>query len=135
MYVPVITEIAIFKGAHVLAAKWALVHNSPAYSAAKAGAKVAKVVPAGVNPAHLSVLSHAATAGLSQATMPAAASQATVPAALSQGTAGAAAAPPGSASALHEAAKLVVPVAAWAAWQLLRKLEASAAAQSVPSAG
>ena len=114
---PIAIHWAVVHG-HALAVKWGLVHN-PAMTAAQTGAKVAKVVPVGVSPAYLPVLSHGATAALSQATVPAVLSQGTA------GAAGAAAAPTASASAVHDAIKLVVPLAAWAAWQLLRKSELS----------
>ena len=107
--------------AHVLAVKYGLVHN-PALTAAKTGARMANVIPGAVNPAYVPVLTHATAATLSQGT---------VPAVLSQGTAGAAAAPTASASAVHDAVKLVIPVVAWAAWQLLRKPEPSGEGKGV----
>jgi hypothetical protein len=114
--------------AHVLAVKYGLVHN-PALTAAQAGAKVAKVVPAAASPAYFPVLNQGATAAVL--------SHGTVPAVLSHGTAGAvgaAAAPTAPASALQDAAKLIVPVVAWAAWQLLRKSEPSGQGKGALSA-
>ena len=111
--------------AHVLAVKYGLVHN-PALTAAQTGAKVAKVVPAAASPAYFPVLNQGATAAVL--------SQGTVPAVLSHGTAGAAAAPTAPASALQDAAKLIVPVVAWAAWQLLRKSEPSGQGKGALSA-
>jgi hypothetical protein len=123
MYIPVLTEVMVIKGAHIVAAKWALLHNNPALTAAQTGARMANVIPGAVNPAYVPVLTHGATA--------AALSHGTVPAVLSQGTAGAAAAPTASASAVHDAVKLVIPVVAWAAWQLLRKPEPSGEGKGV----
>jgi hypothetical protein len=114
MYIPVLTEAVVIKGAHIVAAKWALLHNNPALTAAQTGARMANVIPGAVNPAYVPVLTHGATA-----------------AALGQGTAGAAAAPTASASAVHDAVKLVIPVVAWAAWQLLRKSEPSGEGKGV----
>jgi hypothetical protein len=124
---PIAIHWAVVHG-HALAVKWGLVHNSPAFTAMQAGAHVANVVPGAVSPAYVPVLNHGATAAVL--------SQATVPSVLSQGTAGAAgaaAAPTASASAVHDAVKLVVPVVAWAAWQLLRKSEPSGDGKGVLS--